>query len=138
MTAMAPTPPTHPQRLPTDNQSLWRPLHNWRFCMDNINEIETLMADIKSQTSASDNITDGKDEELLETGAGGSTTCEVELLKNNESITYFEIEPIDVRLLEPVIISFISLLCFGFTSSLYGNVDEDKEVRSASFRRSAL
>jgi hypothetical protein len=31
----------------------------------------------------------------------------------------------------------ISLLCFGFTSSPYGNVDEDKEVRSASFRRSA-
>jgi GTPase SAR1 family protein len=129
--------------------------------MDNINEIEILMADLDSQISDSDNIIDkkgyqyvawydflksireklenetyklvfigqkgigktttilelfglnkkvnGKCEELLTTAAGGTTTCEVELLKSDKSITYFEVEPIDVQLLNQYVDDFCSM-----------------------------
>jgi GTPase SAR1 family protein len=48
----------------------------------------------------------GKNEDLLTTASGGTTTCEVELLKSEKSVTYFEIEPIDVQLLNQYIDDF--------------------------------
>jgi energy-coupling factor transporter ATP-binding protein EcfA2 len=128
--------------------------------MDTINELEALMADIKSQNSSvtgekkhlknrfwywyhylesikknlgttyklvfigqkgSGKTTtilelfglnkkiDGKEEELLVTGAGGTTLCEVELLKSNKPITYFEIEPVDGRLFNQSVDAFCSI-----------------------------
>jgi GTPase SAR1 family protein len=129
--------------------------------MNNINEIEVLIAAINGQISDSDNITDKKGyqyiawcdflksikeklrnetyklvfigqkgigkttmilelfslnkkfnskyEELLTTAAGGTTTCEVELLKSNKPVTYFEIEPIGVQLLNQYIDDFCSM-----------------------------
>ncbi|MDR2602832.1 MAG: hypothetical protein LBC53_10370 [Spirochaetaceae bacterium] len=51
----------------------------------------------------------GKNEDLLTTASGGTTTCEVELLKSNTSVTYFEIEPIDIQLLKQYIDDFCSM-----------------------------
>jgi hypothetical protein len=51
----------------------------------------------------------GKNEDLLTTAAGGTTTCEVELLKSNKPVTYFEIEPIDDQLLTQYIDDFCSM-----------------------------
>jgi GTPase SAR1 family protein len=51
----------------------------------------------------------GKKEELLATASGGTTTCEVELLKSVKPITYFEIEPIDSQLLNQYIDDFCSI-----------------------------
>jgi GTPase SAR1 family protein len=48
----------------------------------------------------------GKHEDLLTTAAGGTTTCEVELLKSSKPNTYFEIEPIDNKLLDQYIDDF--------------------------------
>jgi hypothetical protein len=48
----------------------------------------------------------GKHEELLTTAAGGTTTCEVELLKSNKSNTYFEIEPIEEHLFNQYVDDF--------------------------------
>lgn len=39
----------------------------------------------------------GESKELLATGSGGTTTCEVELLKSNKPVTWFEIEPVAER-----------------------------------------
>jgi len=47
--------------------------------------------------------------DLLTTAAGGTTTCEVELLKSVKPITYLEIEPIDVQLLNQYIDDFCSI-----------------------------
>lgn len=51
----------------------------------------------------------GKNEDLLTTAAGGTTTCEVELLKSNKPATYFEIEPIDNQTLNQYIDDFCSM-----------------------------
>jgi GTPase SAR1 family protein len=51
----------------------------------------------------------GKHEELLTTASGGTTTCEVELLKSTKDITYIEVEPIDTHLLEQYIDDFCSM-----------------------------
>jgi DNA polymerase III delta prime subunit len=52
---------------------------------------------------------DLENHDLLTTAAGGTTTCEVELLKSDKPITYLEIEPIDVQLLNQYIDDFCSI-----------------------------
>jgi GTPase SAR1 family protein len=66
----------------------------------------------------------GKNEDLLTTASGGTTTCEVELLKSNKLITYFEIEPIDVQLLNQYIDDFCSIY------SNEDNLDENSYLPS--------
>jgi GTPase SAR1 family protein len=51
----------------------------------------------------------GKNEELLATASGGTTTCEVELLRSDKQVTYFELEPIDNQLLNQYIDDFCSM-----------------------------
>jgi GTPase SAR1 family protein len=51
----------------------------------------------------------GKHEDLLTTAAGGTTTCEVELLKSDKTNTYFEIEPIDANLFNQYIDDFCAM-----------------------------
>lgn len=50
-----------------------------------------------------------KNVELLLTGSGGTTVCEVELLESNKSVSYFKIDPIDVTLLNQYIDDFCLL-----------------------------
>ncbi|MDR3277073.1 MAG: hypothetical protein LBT11_07715 [Treponema sp.] len=50
-----------------------------------------------------------KMEDLLTTAAGGTTTCEVELLKSDRANTYFEIEPIDDKLFNQYIDDFCNM-----------------------------
>jgi len=128
--------------------------------MNNINEIEELMADINSQIEDSQNITDKKgyqyigwhdflnktkeklenekykfvfigqkgigktttilelfglskksnkkNSDLLATASGGTTTCEVELLKSETGSTYIEIEPMNEQLFNQYVYDFCS------------------------------
>jgi DNA polymerase III delta prime subunit len=51
----------------------------------------------------------GKNGELLTTASGGTTTCEVELLKSEKMITYLKIEPVSVQLLNQYIDDFYAM-----------------------------
>jgi len=51
----------------------------------------------------------GKYEDFLTTASGGTTTCEVELLKSTNQLTYIEIEPIDLQLFSQYVDDFCSM-----------------------------
>ena len=54
-----------------------------------------------------------KIEELLLTGPGGTTVCEVEILESSKPFTYFDIEPVTPQLFDQYVNDFCLLYDFG-------------------------